>query len=219
MYAGVPIATPVAVRRGAAAGVVDRPSDTEVGDHRAPAVGDSRMLSGLMSRWITPREWANARACATSLAPSGRARPPWAPARRLAPSVSPSTNAMTKYTRPSRSSTVKIGTMFGMRQLGSCLRFLEEPRPDLGPVRQLRREQLHRHHALQTKILRAGRRCPSHRARSPARRRTPGQGHLLDTGLQFLCRQIRKRWDRHSLPSVARNDVLPERRRAQPCSR
>ena len=116
MYVGVPMATPVAVSRESAPPVLltARAIPKSVTMARPPS-SDSRMLSGLMSRWITPRECAYASAFADfgQQPPRVRhghraARPPSdARASRLA------TYAMTKNTRPPRSSTVKIGTMLG----------------------------------------------------------------------------------------------------------
>ena len=65
MYAGVPIATPVAVSRESAPSWIARAMPKSVTIAR-PLSLSRRMLSGLMSRWITPRPCAYASASATS---------------------------------------------------------------------------------------------------------------------------------------------------------
>ena len=99
------MATPVAVRRESAPSEIARAMPKSVTIAR-PSSLFSRMLSGLMSRWTTEREWARLNAEATSrmtrrtsLTSIGPV--PW---MRL-PRLSPSTYCITKKTRPSFSST------------------------------------------------------------------------------------------------------------------
>jgi hypothetical protein len=104
MYAGVPTATPVTVNRESPAAARAMPKSVTTA---RPVARSSMTLSGFTSRCTTPRPCAYASASATS-ARMRRASAIGSRGSRASRSarLSPSTSAMTKYTIPSRSSTV-----------------------------------------------------------------------------------------------------------------
>jgi hypothetical protein len=115
MYAGVPIATPVAVSSSAPAAAPDaaspasitRATPKSVTTTRGAPLGDAATstLSGLKSRWTTP-----ARCAATSPRPARRSTAITSAVVRGAASsharsVPPSISSIARYTRPSTSPT------------------------------------------------------------------------------------------------------------------
>ena len=119
MKAGVPIATPapVSVAPELPESALAMPKSVTITRPRAPS---SRMLSGLMSRWMIESACAAPSASADSAMIRRTSSTGSLPRRRMRLATdSPSTYPMTKYTRPCPSPTVWIGTMWGWLSLAA----------------------------------------------------------------------------------------------------